>query len=103
MKTIKRQEEVTFSAINFKEAIILLPFMDVLTKAVNHNRVADFYDGLPKEEKEKYQRVWHKYDLEIPAESMEPILKILQTLGFESQIDLKEAGFNDLRATEKRN
>ena len=98
MKTIKRQEEIAFNAISFKDAIVLLPFMDALTKAVNYNRVATFYDNLPQEEKNKYHRVWHKHDLEIPAESMEAILKILQTLGFESQIDLKNASTDDLKA-----
>lgn len=102
MKTIKRQEEISFHAVSFKDAIVLLPLMDALTKSVNYNRVADFYDNLPKEEKDKYHRVWHQSGLDIPAESMEAILKILQTLGFESQVDLKEAGVNDLRATEKR-
>jgi hypothetical protein len=101
MKTIKQQEEIAFHAPNFKDAIVLLPLMDALTKSVNYNRVADFYDNLPKEEKDKYRKVWHQGGLDIPAESMEAILKILQTLGFESQIDLKEAGVNDLRTTEK--
>ena len=98
MKTIKRQEEIAFNAISFKDAIVLLPLMDALTKSVNHNRVADFYDNLPKEEKDKYHRVWQQSGLEVSYEYMEAILKILQSLGFESQIDLKEAGFDDLKA-----
>ena len=98
MKTIKKTEEISFNAISFKDAIILLPLMDQLTKVVNCNRVATFYNNLPKDDKEKYLRVWHKHDLEIPAESMEAILKILQTLGFESQIDLKDASLDDLNA-----
>lgn len=96
MKTIKRQEEIAFNALTFKDAIIMLPLIDALTKAVNYNRVVNFYNTLPKEEKDKYRRMWHQSNLEIPAESMEEILQLLTNLGFESQINLKEPDHKDL-------
>ncbi len=96
MKTIKKQEEISFNAISFKDAIILLPLMDQLTKLVNHNRVANLYDNLAKEEQEKYQRVWHTCRVDIPADAAEKILETLQSLGFESQIDLQDANIEDL-------
>ena len=98
MKTIKSQEEIAFNAISFKDALILLPLMNELVKMVNSNRVADFYDNLPKEEKDKYHRMWQQGGVNVPAESMEGILKVLLDLGFESQIDLKDASINDLKA-----
>lgn len=98
MKIVKQQEEIRFCAINLKEAIILLPLMDELVKMVNSNRVANFYDNLPKEEKDKYHRMWQQGGVNIPAEAMEGILKVLLDLGFESQIDLKDASINDLKA-----
>lgn len=96
MKTIKQQEEIAFNAINFKDAIVLLPLMDALTLAANHNRVADFYNSLSNEEKNKYRKVWHRGNLDIQCEAIERILKILTDLGFEAQIDLKEVSLADL-------
>jgi hypothetical protein len=96
MKTIKRQEEIAFNAISFKEAIVLLPLMDALTQAANHNRVAEFYNSLNSEEKKQYRRVWHRGNLDIQPEAVEKILKVLTDLGFESQIDLKEVSVADL-------
>lgn len=96
MKTIKKTEEISFNAISFKDAIILLPLMDQLTKVVNCNRVANLYNNLAKEEQEKYQRVWHNCRVDIPADAAEKILEILHNLGFESQIDLHDANMGDL-------
>lgn len=96
MKIFKQQEEVRFFSLNFKEAIVLLPLMDALTLATNHNRVAEFYNNLPKEEKNKYRRVWQRGNLDIQPEAVEKILKVLTDLGFESQIDLKEVSVADL-------
>jgi hypothetical protein len=96
MKTIKKQEESNFNAISFKDAIILLPLMNQLTKVVNCNRVANLYNNLAKEEQEKYQRVWHTCRVDIPADAAEEILEILHNLGFESQIDLHDANMGDL-------
>lgn len=96
MKILKQQEEVRFFSLNFKEAIVLLPLMDALTLAANTNRVADFYNNLSKEEKNKYRRVWHRGNLDIQPEAVEKILKVLTDLGFESQIDLKEVSVADL-------
>lgn len=98
MKTIKRTEEVAFHAVSFKDAIVLLPLMDALVHMVNHNRVATFYENLPKEDKERYHRMWQQSGLEVSYESMESILKVLLDLGFESKIDLKDASINDLKA-----
>lgn len=96
MKTIKRQEEIAFNAISFKEAIILLPLMDSLSQMININRVAALYESLPREEREKYKRVWVDTRLQITPETAEKIWKVLTDLGFESQFDLKEATMEDL-------
>jgi hypothetical protein len=103
MKTIKRQEEIAFNAISFKEAIVLLPLMDALTQAANHNRVAEFYNSLNSEEKKQYRRVWHRGDINLQPDAAEKILKVLTDLGFESQIDLKDASFADLESANKDN
>lgn len=96
MKTIKQQEEIAFNAINFKEAIILLPLMDALTKLANYNRVADLHTSLPTEERDKYKKVWKHTEIYIPEDSAERMLDVLQKLGFEAQIDLREATVDDL-------
>lgn len=96
MKTIKRQEEITFNAISFKDAIVMLPLMDTIIREINHSRVANFYDNLPKEEKEKYRHIWRNSKLDITNESLEKILKILNDLGFESQYELKTPSVADL-------
>lgn len=96
MKTIKQSQEISFNAIGFKDAIILLPLMDALTKMVNHNRVVTLYRSLPSENKEQYKRVYSENNFYIPEEQMEKILKVLTDLGFESMFDLKEASLDDL-------
>lgn len=96
MKTIKRQEEIAFNAISFKDAIVMLPLMDTIIHEINHSRVANFYDNLPKEEKEKYRHIWRNSKLDITNESLEKILKILNDLGFESQYELKTPSVADL-------
>jgi hypothetical protein len=97
MKTIKQQEEIAFNAISFKDAIVLLPLMDELVKIVNNNRLFQVYANLPKEEREKYQRVWQNNNVHLPDDSVERILNLLNNLGFESQIDLKDCTINDLK------
>jgi hypothetical protein len=96
MKTIKKQEEIAFNAISFKDAIILLPLMDEIVKAINQNRIVDFYNNLPKEEREKYRHFWRTNKFDIMNESLEQILHLLQNLGFESQYELKTPSTEDL-------
>lgn len=96
MKTIKRQEEIAFNAISFKDAVTLLSLMDALTNLVNVQRVFDLYNSLPAEEKEKYKKVWMHNDIHIQSETAERILKVLLDLGFVSQTDLKVATLDDL-------
>lgn len=96
MKTIKKQEEIAFNAISFKDAIVLLPIMDALVNIVNQNRVASLWLSLSKEDKEKYRKVYSSNNIYITENQAEKILQTLSDLGFESQIDLKEAGINDL-------
>lgn len=96
MKTIFQSQDIAFHTLNFKDAVVLLPLMDELVKLVNKNRVADFYNNLPNDEKEKYNRVWRSSEINLSAESAEKILNILNDLGFESQIDLKDASLEDL-------
>ena len=96
MKTIFQSQDIAFHTLNFKDAVVLLPLMDELVKLVNKNRIADFYNNLPNEEKEKYNRIWRSTEINLSAESAEKILHILNDLGFESQIDLKDANLEDL-------
>lgn len=96
MKTIFQSQDIAFHTLNFKDAVVLLPLMDELVKLVNHNRLVDFYNNLPNEEKEKYNQVWREARINIYAESAEKILNILNDLGFESQNELKDATLEDL-------
>lgn len=96
MKTIKQSQEISFNAISFKDAIVLLPIMDALVNIANQNRVASLWQSLSKEDKEKYRRTYSTNNIYIPENQAEKILQILSDLGFESAIDLKEATVNDL-------
>ena len=96
MKTIKQSQEISFNAISFKDAIVLLPLMDALVNIVNQNRVASLWQSLPKDDKEKYRRAYTANNIYIPENQVEKMLQILSDLGFESALDLKEATLNDL-------
>lgn len=96
MKTIKQSQEISFNAIGFKEAIVLLPLMDALVNIVNQNRVASLWASLSKEDKEKYRRAYTSNNIYVQENQAEKILQTLSDLGFESAIDLKEATLNDL-------
>jgi predicted ArsR family transcriptional regulator len=96
MKTIRKQEEIAFNALTFKDAVVLLPLMNALAELVNHNRVAKFHANLPQEEREKYRRVWERGDMHIQEQAIESIYKLLSDLGFESQVDVREPKMEDL-------
>jgi hypothetical protein len=96
MKTIYQEQKIAFNAITFKDAIILLSLMDELVELVNKNRIANLYNNLPNEEREKYNRVWKATEIHLSADSTEKILKVLTDLGFESQNNLKDASLEDL-------
>jgi hypothetical protein len=96
MKTIKQSQEISFNAIGFKDAIVLLPIMDALVNIVNQNRVASLWQSLPKDDKEKYRKAYTSNNIYIPENQAEKMLQILSDLGFESALDLKEATLNDL-------
>ena len=96
MKTVFQSQDIPFHAPTFKDAVTILPLMDELVKLVNKNRVADFYNNLPNEEKEKYNRVWRSSEINLSADSIEKIHTLLLNFGFESQIDLKDATIEDL-------
>jgi hypothetical protein len=96
MKTIFQSQDIAFHTLNFKDAVVLLPLMDELVKVVNKNRLADFYNNLPAEEREKYNKVWKSTEINLSADSVEKILKVLNDLGFESQNELKDANLEDL-------
>lgn len=96
MKTIRKQEEIAFNALTFKDAVVLLPLMNSLAELVNHNRLAKLRANLPQEEREKYHNVWNRGNLEIPEYMVENAYKLLSDLGFESQVELKEPTIEDL-------
>ena len=97
MKVVKQAEEIRFCAISFKDALTILPIMDALTQIVNQNRVAALWASMPKEEKERYQRVYAESNIYIQPEQAEKMLKVLFDLGFESMFELKEATTDDLK------
>jgi hypothetical protein len=96
MKTIWQAQDVAFHAPTFKDAIALLPLMDELVKVSNKNRIADLYNNLPEEEKEKYNRVWKTSEIHLSVDLMEKILQVLIDFGFEAQNELKDANLDDL-------
>ena len=96
MKTIHQDQKIAFNAITFKDAITLLPLMDALSEMIDNNRKAKLYESLPKEEQDKYKRVWTTSQLHIPAESAERIYFLLNSLGFESQECLWDVEVQDL-------
>lgn len=96
MKTIYQEQKIAFNAITFKDAITLLSLMDELVEIVNKNRIANLYNNLPNEEREKYNRVWKATEIHLSVDSAEKILKVLTDLGFESQNNLKDASLEDL-------
>ena len=97
MKTIKQSQEISFHAINLKEAVTLLPIIDALVNIVNNNRVAALWESLSKEDKEKYRKVYAESNIYIQPEMAEKILKVLTDLGFESMFELKDASLDDLK------
>ena len=97
MKTIRKQEEVAFNAISFRDAIVALPLMDALANAVNYNKQVALYLSLPREEQKQYSSLWMKGKIEIPADSIDKIYALLTQLGFESQVDIKEPTLEDLQ------
>jgi hypothetical protein len=96
MKTIYQEQKIAFNAITFKDAITLLSLMDELVELVNKNRIANLYNNLPNEEREKYNRVWKATEIHLSVDSAEKILKVLTDLGFESQNNIKDASLEDL-------
>ena len=96
MKTIYQEQKTAFNALTFKDAVVLLPLMDALAAMIDNNRKAKLYESLPKEEQEKYKRVWTTSQLHIPVESAERIYHLLNSLGFESQDCLWDAEVQDL-------
>lgn len=96
MRTIFQSQDIAFHAPNFKDAVTILPLMDELTKVINHNRKAEIYENLSAEEREHYNRVWRKSEINLSYDSMEKIFNLLSSLGFESQNELKDATLEDL-------
>lgn len=101
MKTVKKQEEITFNCIDFKDAVVLLPLMDELVRVINHIRICDLYNSLSKEEKEKYHHYWKNADIRLPDTGIENIFRVLSNLGFESQSELKKPSKDDLELKTK--
>lgn len=97
MKTIKRNEEIAFNALTFKDAVILLPLMNALVDCINKNKLSQFWDNLSKEEKDQCRRVWGNCDIHLTAETIEQVYTLLHQLGFEAQIDIKEPTLEDLK------
>ena len=96
MQTIYQEQKIAFNAITLKDAITLLPLMDALSTMIDTNRKAKLYESLPKEEQEKYKRVWATSHIHITAEEAERVYHLLNSLGFESQECLWDADIEDL-------
>ena len=96
MKTIKQQQEINFNAITLKDAIVMLPFMNELVKSINQNRMVNFYENLPEDEKSKYRHVWRKTDIHLSEQEVETIFKLLSEIGFEPSVEFKEPNIDCL-------
>jgi hypothetical protein len=84
MKTIKQPSELTFHAIDFKEALKLVILMDELVDAINNNKMGNMYRQKSDEDQLKYYKP-HWANATIAADEVETIYEVLTNLGFVSK------------------
>lgn len=81
MKTIKQPSELTFHAIDFKEALKLVNLMDELVRSINVKKMANIYKQKSDEDKNKYNKPY-AINAVITADEVETIYDVLTNLGF---------------------
>ena len=81
MKTIKQPSELTFHAIDFKEALKLVNLMDELVYSINRNKMIKMYEQKSDEDKNKYN-IPYEVNAVINADEVETIYDVLTNLGF---------------------
>lgn len=85
MKSINQSVEVVFNAIDFSDAVIILPIMDDLISKINEKQKAiDYYNNNPaKDNKEPNYVNEYKNEISILIKQY----NVLSRIGFVSQID----------------
>lgn len=81
MKTIKQPSELTFHAIDFKEALKLVNLMDELVHTINRNKMIKMYRQKSNEDENKYNAPYTRNAI-ISADEVEFIYDVLINLGF---------------------
>lgn len=81
MKTIKQPSELTFHAIDFKEALKLVDLMNELVRSINVKKMANIYKQKSDEDKNKYNKPY-AFNAVITADEVETIYDVLTNLGF---------------------
>jgi ferritin len=81
MKTIKQPSELTFHAIDFKEALKLVNLMDNLVRSINIKKMVNMYGQKSDEDKNKYYEPY-EVNATIDADEVETIYEVLTNLGF---------------------
>lgn len=86
MKTIEQNVGVIFNAIDVKDAIIMLPLMNELQRAINHEEAKRIKNNLPKEEQKHYVH-FQPYKFNLDPISVKHIADLLDRLGFVNTIN----------------
>lgn len=84
MKTIQQQTQVTFSAIEVKDAVKATIIMDALKGQLDKWEQYHNYKNLSEEEKENTKRVWEPERITIPMteEQTKVLFELFENLGF---------------------
>lgn len=81
MKTIKQPSELSFHAIDFKDALKLVNLMDELVCVINRNKTIEMYKEKSNEDENKYDMPYTRNAI-ISANEVEMIYEVLTNLGF---------------------
>lgn len=81
MKTIKQPSELTFHAIDFKEALKLVNLMDELVYSINRNKMIKMYNQKSDEDRSKCNEPYAVNAI-ISANEVETVYEVLTNLGF---------------------
>lgn len=81
MKTIKQPSELTFHAVDFKDALKLVNLMDELVHVINREKMIKVYGQKSNEEKMKYNMPY-SVNATLCADEVETVYDVLTSLGF---------------------
>jgi hypothetical protein len=84
MKTIQQQTQVTFSAIEVKDAVKATILMDALKYQLEKWEQYNTYNNLSEEEKENTRKVWEpdRITIQITEEQTKALFELFENLGF---------------------